>query len=149
MSDALWEEGWNSDEALNHVSYLSINYWSGRARVLPTVLPNPCHQAAIGKFRRAARFRSALHPLPYHRYHGDNKEGLMPQTTALSDAAQALLRRHAEHGELPVNDSNRELHRELARAGLMVAVHTFTGGREQFYRFTREGWDFARSMSTG
>ena len=33
----------------------------------------------------------------------------------LSDAALALLLLHVEHGELPVNDSNRELHRELAR----------------------------------
>ena len=71
----------------------------------------------------------------------------MPQTTVLSDAALALLRRHVERGELPVDDSNRELHRELARAGLMVAVHTFTGGRERFYRFTQEGWDLARAMT--
>jgi len=67
---------------------------------------------------------------------------------ALSDAALSLLLLHVEHGELPVNDSNRELHRELARAGLMIAVHTFSGGREQFYRFTREGWNFARSLKS-
>ena len=64
-------------------------------------------------------------------------------TVTLSDAALALLRLHVEHGELPVDDSNRELHRALASAGLMVAVHTFSGGREQFYRFTRAGWNFA------
>ena len=69
-------------------------------------------------------------------------------TITLSDADLALLLRHCEHGELPVNDSNRELHRELACAGLMVAVHTFSGGREQFYRFTREGWDFARALKS-
>ena len=61
----------------------------------------------------------------------------------LSPEAVALLRLHIARPELPVDDSNRELHRELARLGLMVVVHTFTGGREQFYRFTREGWDFA------
>jgi hypothetical protein len=66
---------------------------------------------------------------------------------ALSEAALALLRRHAaQHGDLPVTDSNRELYRELARAGLMVVVHTFSGGREQFYRFTREGWDYACAL---
>jgi hypothetical protein len=64
-------------------------------------------------------------------------------TTALSEAAVALLLLHVERGEIPVNDSNRELHRELARAGLLIAVHTFSGGREQFYRFTQEGWNFA------
>ena len=65
----------------------------------------------------------------------------MPDTITLSEAAVALFRRHIDHGEMPVDDSNREAHRELARAGLLVAVHTFTGGRERFYRFTREGWD--------
>ncbi len=66
----------------------------------------------------------------------------------LSESAMALLMLHVEHGEMPVDDSNRELHRELARAGLMVAVHTFSGGREQFYRFTREGWDFACALKS-
>jgi hypothetical protein len=69
-------------------------------------------------------------------------------TITLSDAALVLLLLHVENGSLPVNDSNRESHRELARAGLMVAVHTFSGGREQFYRFTREGWDFARALKS-
>jgi len=66
----------------------------------------------------------------------------------LSEAALSLLLLHVEHVELPVDDSNRESHRELARAGLMVAVHTFSGGREQFYRFTREGWDFACALKS-
>jgi hypothetical protein len=70
------------------------------------------------------------------------------QAIDLSEDALALLRLHVERGELPVDDSNRELHRELARAGLMVAVHTFSGGREQFYRFTRAGWDFARALKS-
>jgi hypothetical protein len=69
-------------------------------------------------------------------------------TIALSDAALALLLLHVENGELPVDDSNRELHRELARAGLMIAVHTFSGGREQVYQFTREGWDFVRALKS-
>ena len=66
----------------------------------------------------------------------------------LSAEALALLLLHVERGELPVDDSNRDLHRELARAGLMVAVHTFSGGREQFYRFTRAGWDFACKLKS-
>ena len=70
------------------------------------------------------------------------------ETTALSPAALALLLRHVEQPELPVDDANRGPHRELARAGIMVAVHTFSGGREQFYRFTRDGWDFARALKS-
>ncbi len=70
------------------------------------------------------------------------------QTLALSEAALSLLLLHVERSELPVDDSNRELHRELARAGLLVAVHTFSGGREQFYRFTQEGWNFACALKS-
>ena len=56
------------------------------------------------------------------------------QTIALSDAALELLRRHAERqGSLPVDDSTREPYRELAREGLMIVGHSFTGGRESFY----------------
>ena len=66
----------------------------------------------------------------------------------LSQEALALLMLHVEQGEWPVDDANREAHRELARAGLMVAVHTFSGGREPFYRFTREGWDFACALKS-
>ncbi len=70
------------------------------------------------------------------------------ETTTLSPEAMALILRHVERPEIPVDDSNREPHRELARAGIMVAVHTFSGGREQFYRFTREGWDFACALKS-
>jgi hypothetical protein len=58
----------------------------------------------------------------------------------LSDAAKALLKLHAERqGDICVDDSNRELYRELARAGLMVVGHSFVGGRESFYRLTQIG----------
>ncbi len=49
-------------------------------------------------------------------------------------------------GEIPVDDSNRELHQELVGLGLMVAVQTFTGGRVPSYRFSREGWDFVSTV---
>jgi hypothetical protein len=65
------------------------------------------------------------------------------QTVSLSEAALALFRLHLERDGIRVDDANREAHRELARAGLMIAVHTFSGGREQFYRFTRKGWNLA------
>jgi hypothetical protein len=65
----------------------------------------------------------------------------MPGTITVSDAALALLRLHLErNGEIRVDDSNRELYRELARAGLMLAGHSFRDGREAFYVFTKEGW---------
>ena len=49
-------------------------------------------------------------------------------TVTLSEAALALLRQYRESGDIPVDDSNREACRELAREGLMVVGHTFTGG---------------------
>lgn len=66
----------------------------------------------------------------------------MPETIALSAEALALFRLHVErHGQIDVDDSNRETYRELARAGLMAAGHTFTGGDESIYRLTKEGFE--------
>jgi hypothetical protein len=72
----------------------------------------------------------------------------MPDTTRLSATALDLLRLHVERENLRVDDSNREAHRELARAGLMEAFHTFAWGRESRYRFTEAGWLFARGLSS-
>ena len=69
------------------------------------------------------------------------------QTITLSEAAVALLKRYMESGDIPVDDSNRATCRELAAAGLMVAGHTFTGGREVFYRCTEAGWKLANAPS--
>jgi hypothetical protein len=69
-------------------------------------------------------------------------------TIALSAEALALLRRHVERDNIRVDDSNREAHRELARAGLMEAVHTFARGRESRYRFTERGWRIANGLSS-
>jgi hypothetical protein len=66
------------------------------------------------------------------------------QTITLSDAALALLKLHLDRkGDIPVDDATREPYRELARAGLMVAGHSFTRGREAYYKFTDAGYDFA------
>lgn len=70
-------------------------------------------------------------------------------TITLSDSALALLRQYRESGDIPVDDSNREACRELAREGLMVVGHTFTGGREVFYRCTEAGWKMACAMNPG
>ena len=65
----------------------------------------------------------------------------------LSEAAVVLLRLHVERrGQIPVDDTTREPYRELARAGLMVAGHSFSRGREAFYKMTQEGFDFACAM---
>ncbi len=69
------------------------------------------------------------------------------QTVALSEAALAVLRLHVERDNIRIDDSNRGAHRELARAGLMEAIHTFALGRESRYRFTRAGRDMANALS--
>jgi hypothetical protein len=62
------------------------------------------------------------------------------RTTTLSDAALALLRRHSQQqGGILVDDSTREPYRELAREGLMIVGHSFTGGRESFYALAEMG----------
>jgi hypothetical protein len=44
----------------------------------------------------------------------------------LSHEALALFRQHIErHGDMEVDDSNRQTYRELARAGLMVVGNRF------------------------
>jgi hypothetical protein len=64
----------------------------------------------------------------------------MPVETGLSEAALALFRRHvAQQGGIAVDDSTREPYRELAREGLMIVGHSFTGGREAFYALTEMG----------
>jgi hypothetical protein len=61
--------------------------------------------------------------------------------SSLSKAALALLRLHLErHGQVDVDDATRETYRELARAGVMVAVNTFAGGPESAYRLTKLGF---------
>jgi len=61
-------------------------------------------------------------------------------TITLSESALDLLRLHVACDGIRVNDTNREAHRELARAGIMYAVSGFVSGPEAFYHFTEEGW---------
>jgi hypothetical protein len=64
------------------------------------------------------------------------------ETIHLSDAALALFRLHVErHGQVEVSDKTRETYRELARAGVMIAVSTYAGGPESAYRVTKLGFD--------
>jgi hypothetical protein len=71
------------------------------------------------------------------------------RSIALSIPALALLRIHAgRRGAISVEDSNREVYRELARAGLMVVGHSVRGGRGSCYAFPDEGWEFACAHKT-
>jgi hypothetical protein len=69
------------------------------------------------------------------------------QSFALSEAALVVLRLHVERDNIRIDDTNRESYRELARAGLMEAIHTFALGRESRYRFTRAGREMANAIS--
>ena len=61
----------------------------------------------------------------------------------LSESALSLLRLHVkQHGNIDVDNSNRETYRELARAGLLAAGHSFAGGDESIYRLTKKGWEW-------
>ena len=71
----------------------------------------------------------------------------MAEQSGLSDQAVELLQTHlaaiglgngGTSGE--VTDRTRDAYRELARAGLMGACHTFVGGRESLYRLTEEAY---------
>ena len=60
----------------------------------------------------------------------------------LSHEALALFRQHIErHGDIEVDDSNREIYRELARAGLMVVGNSFARGEESVYHVTKKGFE--------
>jgi len=73
----------------------------------------------------------------------------MPETITLSADALALLRQHVEqHGQIDVDDSNRRIYQELARAGLVVAGHSFTGGDESVYRLTKLGFERKTGLLT-
>jgi hypothetical protein len=65
------------------------------------------------------------------------------QSIQLSDAAVALLHRRLARERVQVNDQTRPLYRELAAAGLVIPLHTMTGGDESAYRLTDAGVTFA------
>ena len=55
----------------------------------------------------------------------------------LSGSALSLLKTYA--GDIPVDESNRQACRELAKESLLVVGHDFSKGREAFYRITEIG----------
>jgi hypothetical protein len=64
------------------------------------------------------------------------------QTLPLSEAALAVFRRHIElHGNILIDDANRDLYRELERAGLMVLGNSFRDGPGTIYRVSKLGFE--------
>ncbi|WP_165233286.1 hypothetical protein [Aquisphaera insulae] len=67
----------------------------------------------------------------------------------MSDHALAVFRQFVEeNGNLPIDDSNREAYRELAREGLMIPGHSFTRGWN-FYALTDAGKKFVTVLERG
>ena len=63
-------------------------------------------------------------------------------TIELSDAALALFRLHIEmHGNILIDDANREPYRELERAGLMVRGNSFRDGPGTIFRVSKLGFE--------
>ena len=60
----------------------------------------------------------------------------MAETTTISEAAQALMRRRLAGEWVAVTEENRPLYRELMTAGLVYPVSTFLHGKEGNYRPT-------------
>jgi hypothetical protein len=60
----------------------------------------------------------------------------MPKTITLTETALALLHRRLAGERVAVTDETRPHYRELVQAGLMIPLHTMTGGDESAYRLT-------------
>jgi hypothetical protein len=67
-------------------------------------------------------------------------EPRLPERIELSRAARKTLVRYLS-GDKEVTDTNREAYRELARAGIMVPVGTFTKGDDCVFQITWQGWE--------
>lgn len=60
----------------------------------------------------------------------------------LSESALALFRLHIElHGNILIDDANREPYRELERAGLMVLGNSFRDGPGTIYQVSKLGFE--------
>jgi hypothetical protein len=72
--------------------------------------------------------------------HLHSLEPRLPDRIELSEAARNVLARYLA-GDEEVTDDNRPAYRELAKAGIMMSVGTFTKGDDCVFRFTRQGWE--------
>ena len=67
-------------------------------------------------------------------------EPRLPDRIRLSGEARNVLARRLE-GDQEVTDANRRAYQELANAGIMMPVGTFTKGDDGVFRFTSQGWE--------
>ncbi len=67
-------------------------------------------------------------------------EPRLPDRLELSRGARRTLARHLA-GDREVTDANRGDYRELARAGVMESVGTFTKGDDCVFQLTHQGWE--------
>jgi hypothetical protein len=67
-------------------------------------------------------------------------EPRLPGRIDLSEAARSVLGRYLA-GDEEVTDTNRPAFRELATAGIMISVGTFTKGDDCVFKLTRQGWE--------
>jgi hypothetical protein len=67
------------------------------------------------------------------------------ETVEISQAALAVLLRRMSRERVEVTDETRPLYRELVAAGLMIPLHTLTGGDESAYRVTEDGVNYVAS----
>jgi hypothetical protein len=61
--------------------------------------------------------------------------------TRLSDPALGMLRYQFATKDNTGSDENREVHRELVRAGIIFFVSGFISGPEAIFRWTDWGWE--------
>lgn len=72
--------------------------------------------------------------------HRQSLEARLPERIEISRAARRTLARHLA-ADKEVTDANRDAYRELARAGIMVSVGTFTKGDDCVFQLTHQGWE--------
>jgi len=72
----------------------------------------------------------------------------LAESVQLSEDALVLLRRRLARERVEVTDETRPLYRELVATGLMIPLHTMTGGDESAYRLTEAAVTFANHPSS-
>jgi hypothetical protein len=85
---------------------------------------------------RGIKHREAIAEREAERIERDRYD---PPDANLSEAARERLRRYLA-GDRNVTEENRPAYRELVAARIMIALHSFVGGREAAYRLTYWGY---------
>jgi len=70
------------------------------------------------------------------------------ETIHLSAVASALLDRRLAGERVDVTDETRPAYQELVAAGLMIPLHTLTGGSNSAFRFTEAACDLRDGLNS-